>query len=1132
MHFLISLNKSLRNNSPRKALWALLVCGLILIGAEAYGQTYAVPYLPKYQVLTVVYAPPGAASSVTYSNSESAGSTVSISAQATNTFNSAFTFGVEWNTPFSGGSITNTSSNGWETQTSGSNSISITSTQGNSVATAGPISSALGVNHDNDVIYILLNPVVNTTVNPTGSANPFSWVGLQSNSCDLTDSQFTPNVYQSVGGCDPNQYPFPDIVGIPVWCLKNPYYPGQSCLQWLPYTSRSWDTTVWPNGNKTGLQLGPGLTLQDYADILSADPFVTQTLVPPLNVGSYYCHPSYGLNVDPNDAETVSVVPSSGPPSGTWPSNFCGTPVNGTSQVTMQRFDAVDQVQYPQPGINGQPQTYSGTFTYSTTTGNSLSATNTSTVGNNFRVSAWGGFLGNGPSFGFDQSESWSWSSTNASSQTNGTSNTASYSITGPQASDNYQGPVTFNVYKDNVFGTFAFYSDLQREQPPLQLSGPTGGVVPSNGLVSSQSPILVSLTSSPTTYWTAGSAYAFTPTLTVCSPEPTCQISPDIVQITLTNNSPNRMTMVAPAVTFSDPGFEVIETDPQNHPDNCSNTVLTYVGDPNPQGLLTTCTLYIEFAPVPSDALNPLKNPNAVAASIIAAGTENISSYQNVLVTSTGLVVSGNAAPNSTSRVTITPATIQNASAPSLYAFPVAAGAQTQKFTVTNYYPSQVILPASPADFTLTDGVDFKITSDGCSQFTLAAATPPSGGNPGVATGTCNFTLQYLTAQPVPTTPATAGLFSTIITLNGTIAGQSGPTALTTAGVVGVPNAVYGISASAQSFTVDYEFNMVTGSGALTVTNHSNVSALTGVAVSLTSPTGQSGTWGYNLGTCSGSVAPLASCTGSITFTDSTACGTGMGGQTCTAGVTVTVTGTETGAGTVTASTSESAEVINDYPAAIRLVINGSEQTKSVTVPAKPGKAAVAVSGKVKTSFTGTRTVTLTVGGFKVEASYDDQATSATIAKALAAAANVAKSPVTASVSEDTVDFTSKKTGTAGNLAFTASDSGDFALSPGKGSLTGGANEVTTTEYDAGSVDAAVGNAKASSNWGKGSTAKAIAADLASSLNAEGKGAFTATAKDDVITITTKSGSTPSVAAGVKDEKGFDPASFAASTD
>ncbi|HEX8758146.1 MAG TPA: hypothetical protein VF745_17550, partial [Steroidobacteraceae bacterium] len=47
-----------------------------------------------------------------------------------------------------------------------------------------------------------------------------------------------------------------------------------------------------------------------------------------------------------------------------------------------------------------------------------------------------------------------SWSST-INSQTG---KTASYSITGPASTDNYTGPISFQVWRDNIYGSFMFY--------------------------------------------------------------------------------------------------------------------------------------------------------------------------------------------------------------------------------------------------------------------------------------------------------------------------------------------------------------------------------------------------------------------------------------------------------------------------------------------------------------------------------------------------------------------------------------------------------------------------------------------------------------------------------------------------
>jgi phage tail sheath gpL-like len=212
---------------------------------------------------------------------------------------------------------------------------------------------------------------------------------------------------------------------------------------------------------------------------------------------------------------------------------------------------------------------------------------------------------------------------------------------------------------------------------------------------------------------------------------------------------------------------------------------------------------------------------------------------------------------------------------------------------------------------------------------------------------------------------------------------------------------------------------------------------------------------------------------------------------------------------------------------------IAGSEQSETATTPAKPGKVALTVSGSVGTPFTGTRHVVLTVGGFRANATYDETATAHALATALAAAANVSSSPVTAAVSGDIVMLTSKTAGTAGNLAYAVVDSRDFGVAPRTGSLTGGTNAVTTTKYDGGSVDVAVGSVRASSTWGKTSTPHSIAGALATSLNAAANGTFTASVKGDTVVITPSSNtrSTPTVTVDVNDAKGFTPASFTATS-
>jgi len=1104
MHRLTRPATLIRNNSLRKIMWLLLVGSAALLGvamtaAAAYGQSQYAPIFPKYQVLGVVYAPPGSASSVTYGSSKMVGSTNSIvtATSADNVTSTSYTTGFSL---FGlGTSVTNTTSDGWGTANTSSKSYSVQTTTGNAVTTMGPVSSSLGVNHDNDIIYIWLNPVAMVSVTNTVSPYTLNWGGLQFNSCDTTDTGDQVNFLQLMNGCDPNQYPYPDIVGIPVWCLKNPYFPGQSCAQWLPFTARPWDLNSWGT-DSNGVPLGPGLTLQDYADILSADPFVTQTLVPANYIATAYCHSTYGVNVDPNDDEIVPTTASLPlPPSGmAWPANFCGTPGQ------MQRFDPYGTVQYPVPGINGEPQTYSGTFAYSTTSQFGSSATDThnhsenTSVTSSFGFSAsyglvaasaaqpWSVILSGGFNFSMTNSSgsSWTWSQTHNTSNTNQSTSSASYSITGPQASDNYTGPAVFDVYTDNVYGTFAFYSNEQRQFPPILISA-----------------IGVTATSNFGTV-TVGQSSAGQ-------------------QITLTNNSPYLLTMVAPAVSFSDPGFQIVAGS-----DGCSNVQLQPFGTAP-----YTCTMTVQFQPVVSDAPNTIQTSYPVHANLVAAGTENISSWQNILVTSTGSVVSGTAAPSaSTLGATLYPNPVQTPSQPNTYAFATApntggtAPPEQQAFVFKNYYSSSVVFASG--EMVLTDAVNFSVLSDTCAGQTITI------GN------SCTFTLQYLPKSTLPST----GVFTTKVSAMGVVTGSSG--LLTQLAFAGASGTVLGNVTLAPNPTIFH------------VTLYRSGSSLpTGWAVPITLSNNTSfpvGSWVFNScpnGVNGGNNATCGRLSANINDGVTTNCPTTLlPAQTCTAegmystadvGSTGTFTGIISATGTVqttgspklTAQVSTTAFVtaVN----ATKIKINGSEQSTTVTTPAKYAKAAVTVAGTVIAPFTGTRHVALTVGGYRAVASYNSTATSHMIAVSLAAAANTSASPVTAAASGNIVTFKYKVAGAAGNVSYAATDSRDFTVSAQTGSLSGGADAVTTTKYDGGSVSASVGNITASSNWGKTSTPQSMASGLAASLNSAAKGAFTASANGSDITIAPapNTPSTPTVTVNLNDTKGFTPPSFTATT-
>jgi hypothetical protein len=1126
---LLAVLKTHSTKSPWSKTSAAMVgtlCLLFLLtlnGTLASAQTYPVafPLFPKYQVLGVVYAPPGAASNVTYSNSTMVGSSHSIvtTSSSTSTVTSSTTSGFSF-LGF-GSSTTNTTSDSWTYSDVLSQSVALTTTNGNSIATMGPVSSALGVNHDNDIIYIWLNPVMDTflsapTVNGSVTTYPLQWEGYQFNSCDLSDAQDGVNFYQLMNGCDPNQYPFPDIIAIPVWCLKNPFYPGQNCAQWYPYVSRSWDLNVWGKDPVTGVLLGPGLTLQDYADILQADPFITQTLVAnnsqtsqsQLNTLYRYtnpCHPTYGVNLDPNDTEVIpNPTAFLAPYKGVWPATYCGASSAGVSLAgqTMARFDPFDTVQYPEPGINGQPQTYSGNFSNNEVSTYGVTATDTHThsydtnTTTSFAFTVSYGIAGissslmsAGFNFGSSSGSGNSWTDAQAigTTSTNSETNTASYSITGPALSDNYQGPTTFNVYKDNVYGTFAFYSDLQHEGVPIQLI--------STGLTT---PIGVAFSGA-----TAGCGSSCFGSVTVGN-----QSTP--ITVTLTNNSPYQMTMVAPAVTFSDPGFQIIPGS-----DLCSNA---------PINGGSTCTLQVEFAPVVTDAPNTIAASYPVSAYVVAAATENITSYENILVTNTvisvsgtsesAVTVSGTAVPAATTCTTVTPFCDTGTTlTPAPVSFTAYAGQTgTQAFTFTNYYNVPLTVNASPGGVLLSSATDYSISADSCSGVVLQALK------------TCAITVKY--TLPTTVSASTPPVLNTKVTVAGTVQGSN--VTLPVSASSAISTTVEGIGLTPSSGTSVYSDITIDGKPDLsllpltvTVTNNST-GTLT--LTSLSASTDFTNT----VSTCvlNSAMAVGASCTIHVQVLPA-----GCSSD-CQYSGTFTVTGTLgiTGSPSVSTSGTVTGSVIISTQDVVR--VSGAEKSQEVTTPATYASGEITLEGAVSTAFTGNRFLDATIGSFSVQLPYGDKATSATLATALAAKINVSTSPVTATVSGDAITLKSKTAGTVGNLKLATTGTADFTLTPKSGTMSGGVNAKTTMSYDGGSVKTTVGSVNGSATWGQSSTSATLASDLATSLNAAANGAFTATVSGDTVTITPAKGSPASkVAVNVQDSMGFSPASFTAST-
>jgi len=197
---------------------------------------------PKYIVLAVTYAPPGAQSNVNYSNSTSQSTSTSISKTFTDQTSLSVTMGASASFGIFAADTSATASTSYtqEKDTSSSVALSTTSTYGRQIP--GPSSSAQGINHAYDIIWIWLNPLVNISVNPDNSLN---WNGYSYDSRDISEM---------------------DIVPLYVTWLQNPQTMPTNVKSVL---ARSWDTS------------GPGgLTTADYTTILARDPLLTSSFNP------------------------------------------------------------------------------------------------------------------------------------------------------------------------------------------------------------------------------------------------------------------------------------------------------------------------------------------------------------------------------------------------------------------------------------------------------------------------------------------------------------------------------------------------------------------------------------------------------------------------------------------------------------------------------------------------------------------------------------------------------------------------------------------------------------------------------------------------------------------------------------
>lgn len=493
-----------------------------LASAELYSYPFTSGTMtPKYIVIGVLYSPPGSASSVSYTQSSALGTSSSIT--DTFTTNTSVSASLGLSVPFSKGvtgSVTGSVSDQWTEQADSTSTYTVNKKSSASIAAAGPLSSAIGIDHDYDRILVWLNPKVNISVGTITTT--LLWNGY---AFDSNDPYFSAN---------------PDIVELSLFCLKNPFL-DPDCTANNYRTSRSWDTT-------SGLG---GLTLDDYKKIASRDPF--------------YANPSY----DP-DSDSSS------------------------------RFTNTGQtVDYTPAAPGDSASSWSGSYSYETTSESGQDAVDSYQV--SYSIDAG---LKSVITADLKGTSSTTWTNKWSNTQTDIAGQSAAYSITGPVATDNYTGPTGFEVWQDNVYGTFMFVAP---------------GTTPT----------------SPGTINVSPSDVSFTPAVQVGE-------TSDPVQITLTNGSSMSMfmgvanvfpftstsTANSPVTAFSDQSFAVVSGS-----DLCTGKIIA----PH-----ASCTLSIHFSPLSSD---PLGSGGAISGTMYFTGETAAAVLATGTVTGTVPAASGAAA-------------------------------------------------------------------------------------------------------------------------------------------------------------------------------------------------------------------------------------------------------------------------------------------------------------------------------------------------------------------------------------------------------------------------------------------------------------------------------------------------------
>jgi hypothetical protein len=361
---------------------------------------------PKYVVVGVTYAPPGPNSFVSYTNSKGVATTNTIS----NSFSSSSTFSVSIGASYGigawkGGTQVGSSNTASQSKKD-SKSVTLSWAVADAVTTFGTPASIVNgaytspVDSDYDIVYVWLNPVEILTLSTSGNV---TWNGY---------------------GYDANDQNGLDIIGIPVGYLNGDF--GPMPQEYLNYTNRTWAA-----GQVFAAGQSAALNATDFAQIAKFDPFSNS---------------SYGLN-------QIGYIPP--------------VPNTADGRYSLTTCNSGNSVPFNQSSPSQTPGTYTCTLNYSSlsTTSQALSTSNSNTF--SIDQSFSGGLFFAKLTIDLKYSNTVTTTTEADSSISQSQASAALASISGLSCNNSvpylgpcvpsYNGPIEFDIYSDNLWGTFMF---------------------------------------------------------------------------------------------------------------------------------------------------------------------------------------------------------------------------------------------------------------------------------------------------------------------------------------------------------------------------------------------------------------------------------------------------------------------------------------------------------------------------------------------------------------------------------------------------------------------------------------------------------------------------------------------------